>query len=55
MYYYGHGVKQDYSKAKEYYEKSSDLGDSDSINIIGTFYENALGVEQDLNKARQYY
>ena len=37
---YGYGVKKDYNKAKEYFEKSAELGNSIALNNLGDLYEN---------------
>ena len=42
-------VKQDYSKALEYFQKAADLGCSGAFNNIGNLYENGQGVKQDYN------
>jgi len=52
LYHYGLRVKQDFKKAKEYYEKSNT---SYSMNNLGYLYHCGLGVEQDFKKAEEYY
>ncbi|KAK8840589.1 hypothetical protein M9Y10_030800 [Tritrichomonas musculus] len=47
--------KQDYNKAKEYYELSAQQNDSLALNILGLLYKNGFGVKQDYNKAKEYY
>lgn len=54
FYYYGYGVKQDYVKAKEYYEKSADQNYSYSFYSLGLLYLNGYGVKQDYKKAKEY-
>ncbi|KAK8838101.1 hypothetical protein M9Y10_036053 [Tritrichomonas musculus] len=55
LYSYGQGVKQDYNKAKEYYELSAQRNNSDAFINLGNLYANGYGVEQDYNKAIKYY
>ncbi|KAK8836320.1 hypothetical protein M9Y10_039655 [Tritrichomonas musculus] len=55
LYSYGYGVKQDYDKAKEYYELSAKQNNSDAFNNLGELYEKGYGVKQDYNKAKEYY
>ena len=45
LYDEGLGVKRDYSKALEYYQKSSDLEYSSEFNNIGYLYHYGLRVE----------
>jgi len=51
----GKGVKQDYEKAKELYEKLCDENYSDACYNLGTFYSNGMVVKQDFNKSAQLY
>ena len=48
----GSGVKVDYKKAKEYFEKS---GTASALNNLGYMYRNGLGVEVDYEKANEYF
>ncbi|KAK8872238.1 hypothetical protein M9Y10_008004 [Tritrichomonas musculus] len=45
----------DYIKAKEYFELSANLKNSDAYNYLGLFYENGYGVNKDYLKAKDYY
>ncbi len=47
--------KQDFSKARKYFEKACDLKDSRGCGALGLLYENGEGVEKDLIKAAQFY
>ncbi|GAA7820180.1 hypothetical protein HpMS150_03840 [Helicobacter pylori] len=38
--------KQDFSKAKEYFEKACDLNNSGGCGALGMLYENDQGVEK---------
>ena len=67
----GHGVPQDYAKARQWYEKAAaqgytdahvglkmlaDQGDPEAQFGLGLVYANGLyGVPQDFVKARQWY
>ncbi len=46
--------KQDFSKARKYFEKACDLKDSRGCGALGLLYENGEGVEKDLIKAAQF-
>lgn len=50
-YYWGAGVKQNYSKALELYLKASNLGDTESKFIAGGMYYHGMGVDKDINQA----
>ncbi|GAA7172549.1 hypothetical protein ID0408_05710 [Helicobacter pylori] len=47
--------KQDFSKAKEYFEKACDLKDGLGCAFLGGLYYSGEGVEKDLIKAAQFY
>ena len=49
------GVDQDYSKAKEYFLKAAEKGNSDALNNLGKMYDLGKGVEQNFAKAMEYY
>ena len=51
----GYGVKQDYNKAKEYYELSAQQKNSSAFFYLGNLYYNGYGVKQDYNKAKEYF
>ena len=55
MYEKGLGVKQDYNKAREYYEKAAAQNVGLAFVNLGYTYEKGLGVKQDYNKACEYY
>jgi len=54
-YYYGRGVRKNYKKAREWYEKSAERGNADAMFSLGLMYENAKGVSKDYKKAREWY
>lgn len=54
----GRGVKQDYTLAMQWYEKSASRGDhvaSDGMVGMAGLYEKGLGVDKDLDKAIALY
>lgn len=54
-YEHGMGVKQDFQKAVELYEKAVKLGDSSAMYNLAYCYENGTGVEKNLQKAVELY
>ena len=55
MYEDGHGVKQDYEKAMEWYLKAAEQGDAWSQKNIGNMYYNGTGVNRDLQEAKKWF
>ena len=55
MYHQGKGVKQDYSKAREWYEKAAKQGHATAQDDLGFMYANGKGVEQNLAKANEWW
>lgn len=55
LYYDGDGVKQDYKKAREFWNKACEMGEADSCSILGYLYEIGQGVKQDYKKAMEFY
>jgi uncharacterized protein len=55
LYEHGLGVAQDYDKAREWYQKAADAGNTDAMYILGVLYEYGYGVAQDYDKAREWY
>ena len=51
MYYDGHGVAQNYAKAREWWEKAAAQGYADAAYKLGRLYDDA----HDKTKAGQYY
>ncbi|GAA7692638.1 hypothetical protein JP0153_06150 [Helicobacter pylori] len=47
--------KQDFSKARKYFEKACDLNNSGGCGALGMMYENGRGVEKNSKKAAQLY
>ena len=55
-YYYGrNGVKQDYFKARDYYERAAAKGSAYALNSLGELYNHGLGVAQNYAKALEYF
>ena len=55
MYAEGQGVKQDYAKAVEWYQKAADQGQSDAQYNLGIMYYDGEGVRQNYTKAKEYF
>ncbi|MDK2070534.1 tetratricopeptide repeat protein, partial [Aliarcobacter butzleri] len=55
LYGNGQGVKQDFKKAKEWYEKAAAQGDVQAQYNIGFLYGNGQGVKQDKRIAKQWF
>ncbi|WRG41659.1 SEL1-like repeat protein [Helicobacter pylori] len=47
--------KQDFSKAKKYFEKACALNNSVGCGALGMLYEFGQGVEKNLTKATYFY
>ena len=55
IYIMGKNVKQDYLKAKNYFEKAAKYGSSEAFFALGGIYEFGLGVEQNCFIAKSHY
>lgn len=55
FYYDGEIIQQDFQKAKEYFEISSEMNNLDAFFNLGILYTYGRGVPQDYEKARKYY
>ena len=55
MYANGQGVKQDYFKAFEWYQKAAEQGNADAQCFLGFMYQYGQGVKQDYFKAVEWY
>ena len=55
LYYYGNGVHQDYSRAKELFDESAQNNNSDALVALGKLYFYGEGVEKDYSKAKEYF
>ncbi|MFB1341086.1 tetratricopeptide repeat protein [Helicobacter pylori] len=47
--------KQDFSKARKYFEKACGLNNGGGCGSLGMLYEYGQGVEKNLTKAAQFY
>ncbi|WP_240331045.1 tetratricopeptide repeat protein [Helicobacter suis] len=54
MYGNGQGVKQDYQKAIEYYQKAASMGSAHAYYNLGAMYFNGEGVWKNLQRAEGY-
>ena len=55
IYYAGRGVKQDYAKARELWEKVAEQGYATAQYNLGTLYYNGRGVEQNTAMAKEWF
>ena len=55
LYYTGEVVSQDYTKARQWWEKAAAQGDAKAQFSLGVLYDNGLGVPQDYATARGWY
>ena len=55
MYEKGEGVRQDYRKAIEWYEKSANQGYAAAQYNLGLMYYQGKGVRQDYHKAKWWF
>lgn len=54
MYYYGRGVPQDYTLAKEAFEKAAIKKDPEAQMALGIMYQHGLGVHRNLEEAYKW-
>ena len=55
MYGEAQGVRQDFNKARSYYEKACNLNVSLGCNNLGVLYAYGRGVVQSKTTAKEYY
>ncbi|HLW77744.1 MAG TPA: tetratricopeptide repeat protein [Bryobacteraceae bacterium] len=55
LYYYGQGVRQDYSEAFRWSRKAADQGNVKALYTNGIFYDQGKGVAQDEVEAIRWY
>ena len=55
LYADGQGVKQNYQKAAQLYQKACDSGEAGGCAILGVSYQKGQGVKQNFSTAKQYY
>jgi TPR repeat protein len=51
----GYGTTKDYTKSKEWCDKSAKNGNSRALRHIGFLYHDGIGVEKDIKKAIEWY
>ena len=55
FYYKGEGVRQDYAKAVEWFEKAANQGSAEAQFVLGLMYYNGNGLRQNTATAKEYY
>jgi TPR repeat protein len=55
FYLFGWGIPQDYSRARQWYDKAAAVGNTAAMNGLGALYEKGLDVPKDYKQARQWY
>ena len=55
LYQNGHGVPQDYAKAREWYEKAATKDNAVAMSNLGALFADGHGVPQDYAKAREWF
>jgi hypothetical protein len=55
IYYKSLGVDQDYNKARDLFEKASNLGKRSALVILGEMYYKGFGVEQNFKRAQELW
>lgn len=50
----GKGIRQDFAKARHYFEKGCKLNDGEACNSLAGLYYEGRGVKQNLSIAKQY-
>ena len=55
MYDKGHGVRQDYYKAVEWYTNAAHQGFAEAQYNLGAMYYNGQGVSQNKSTAKRYF
>lgn len=54
-YFYGDGIKRDYTKAVEWFKKAANQNNSRGLYCLGYCYQNGNGVNQDKTEAASLY
>jgi TPR repeat protein len=52
---YSRSKRQDYAKAREWYEKAAERGNVSGMERLGRMYQDGLGVTKDLVRAHEWY
>lgn len=54
-YFYGWGVKQNYTEAFKWFREAAVRGEIDALQAIGKCYMDGKGVRQSYSKAKEYF
>ena len=54
LYEYGNGIRQDYKKAREFYNKACEMGNALGCGALGGLYQYGLGVRQNYKKENRF-
>ena len=54
-YHQGRGIRQDFAKARHYYEKGCKLNNGSACTNLGFLYDYGKGVKQNYSTAKKYY
>ena len=55
MYTQGEGVRQDYTKARQWYEKAANQGKASAQYNLGVMYYEGEGVRQNIATAKEFF
>jgi hypothetical protein len=55
LYHFGWGVSQDYTTAREWYEKAAAQGNADAQFQLGVLYQLGRGVPENHARALEWY
>ncbi|HQP57253.1 MAG TPA: hypothetical protein PLN83_14195, partial [Syntrophorhabdus sp.] len=55
MYYYGHGVPQNYNEAVKWFSKAAEQGNAKAQYVLGLLYDNGEGIPQNDKDAIRWY
>ena len=55
LYFHGHEIEQDYTKAAKWFEAAAAQGDMEARYNLATMFHNGTGVKQDFKKAYELY
>jgi hypothetical protein len=55
LYYEGHGVRQDYAAARQWWEQAAAQGNAAAQYYLSVLYDKGQGVPQDYATARQWF
>ena len=55
MYHQGQGVRQDYTQARQWFEKAASQDYAAAQFNLGVMYHQGQGVRQDIKRAKEYF